>query len=212
MVAQRAFALDVSQVAADPVNNGLEADFQMLGELLRSMAAHTTLALENTHFGLTGIFQWIALITAVYLLILDRTNWRTNLLTALLVPYVALNLPDFLFNVLRSDIGRWIAFIAVVIRLFFAPVFPNIIHGDLELPAATILLIVTAPALVLAVKDSIIGVGISLVIGIYLFVQHLNNSGGWRQAFGEAKGGAHTVGIVFLFLYPLYFLFFHWLL
>jgi hypothetical protein len=60
---------------------------------------------------------------------LDRTNWRTNLLTALLVPYVALNLPEFLFNVLRSDIGRWIAFLAVVIRLFFAPVFPNIIHG-----------------------------------------------------------------------------------
>jgi hypothetical protein len=65
MVAQRAFALDVSQVAADPVNNGLEADFQMLGELLRSMAAHTTLAFENTHVGLTEIFQWIALITAV---------------------------------------------------------------------------------------------------------------------------------------------------
>jgi hypothetical protein len=64
-----------------------------------------------------------------YLLVLDRTNWRTNLLTALLVPYVALNLPEFLFGYLRSDIGRWIAFIAVVIRLFFAPYFPNLIHG-----------------------------------------------------------------------------------
>jgi hypothetical protein len=52
-----------------------------------------------------------------------------NLLTALLVPYVALNLPEFLFGYLRSDIGRWIAFIAVVIRLFFAPYFPNLIHG-----------------------------------------------------------------------------------
>ncbi len=52
------------------------------------------------------------------------------MLTALLVPYVALNLPEYLFDVLRSDIGRWIAFIAVVIRLFFAPYFPNLIHGN----------------------------------------------------------------------------------
>jgi hypothetical protein len=210
MVAERAFALDVSQ-AVQPVS-GLEADFQAMGELMRSMAVHTTLALESTHFGLTEIFRWIALITAVYLLVLDRTNWRTNLLTALLVPYVALNLPEFLFGYLRSDIGRWIAFIAVVIRLFFAPYFPNLIHGDLELPASTILLIVTAPNLVLTVKDSILGIVISLIIGVYLFVQHLNNSGGWRQAFGEPKGGAHSVGIIFLFVYPLYFLIFHWIL
>jgi hypothetical protein len=209
MVVERAFALDVSEVVSA---GGLEADFQALSELMRSIAHHTTLALDSTLLGPSEIFRWIALITAVYLLVLDRTNWRTNLLTALLVPYVALNLPEYLFNVLRSDIGRWIAFIAVVIRLFFAPYFPNLIHGDLELPAAAILLIVTAPSLVLTVKDSIIGIVISLVIGIYLFVQHLNNSGGWRQAFGEAKGGAHTVGIVFLFLYPLYFLVFNWLL
>jgi hypothetical protein len=119
---------------------------------------------------------------------------------------------EFLFGYLRSDIGRWIAFIAVVIRLFFAPYFPNLIHGDLELPASTILLIVTAPNLVITVKDSILGIVISLVIGIYLFIQHLNNSGGWRQAFGEPKGGAHSVGIIFLFVYPLYFLIFHWIL
>lgn len=29
----------------------------------------------------------------------------------------------------RGDIGRWIAFIAVVIRLFFASQFPQTIHG-----------------------------------------------------------------------------------
>jgi hypothetical protein len=63
MVAERAFALDVSQ-AVQPVS-GLEADFQAMGELMRSMAVHTTLALESTHFGLTEIFRWIALITAV---------------------------------------------------------------------------------------------------------------------------------------------------
>lgn len=29
----------------------------------------------------------------------------------------------------RGDIGRWIAFVAVVIRLFFASQFPDTIHG-----------------------------------------------------------------------------------
>jgi hypothetical protein len=63
MVAERAFALDVSQ-AVQPVS-GLEADFQAMGELMRSMAVHTTFALESTHIGLTEIFRWIALITAM---------------------------------------------------------------------------------------------------------------------------------------------------
>ncbi len=63
MVAERAFALDVSQ-AVQPVS-GLEADFQAMGELMRSMAVHTTFALESTHVGLTEIFRWIALITAM---------------------------------------------------------------------------------------------------------------------------------------------------
>lgn len=39
-----------------------------------------------------------------YLLILDRTNWRTNLLTALLVPYLALQLPNPVFGYLRYSI------------------------------------------------------------------------------------------------------------
>lgn len=36
-----------------------------------------------------------------YLLILDRTNWRTNMLTSLLVPYIFFSLPAALFHFLR---------------------------------------------------------------------------------------------------------------
>lgn len=36
-----------------------------------------------------------------YLFIMDRTNWRTNILTALLVPYIFLNLPGFLLGIIR---------------------------------------------------------------------------------------------------------------
>ena len=36
-----------------------------------------------------------------YLLVLDRTNWKTNILTALLVPYIFFSLPSLVFNLLR---------------------------------------------------------------------------------------------------------------
>lgn len=36
-----------------------------------------------------------------YLLILDRTNWKTNMLTALLVPYIFFTLPNVLFSLIR---------------------------------------------------------------------------------------------------------------
>lgn len=36
-----------------------------------------------------------------YLLILDRTNWRTNMLTSLLVPYIFFSLPTVLFSFFR---------------------------------------------------------------------------------------------------------------
>jgi hypothetical protein len=36
-----------------------------------------------------------------YLLILDKTNWKTNMLTGLLVPYIFFTLPGVLFNLIR---------------------------------------------------------------------------------------------------------------
>lgn len=36
-----------------------------------------------------------------YLLILDRTNWRTKMQTSLLIPYIFLSLPSVLFYFLR---------------------------------------------------------------------------------------------------------------
>ena len=36
-----------------------------------------------------------------YLLVLDRTNWKTNMLTGLLVPYIFFTLPGVLFSLVR---------------------------------------------------------------------------------------------------------------
>lgn len=93
-----------------------------------------------------------------YLLILDRTNWKTNILTGLLIPYIFFSLPSLLFNIFRwmawsnpntvhfyrdwshlhstivvnrilatcrGQVGKWIAFIAVILRLFFPRRFPG---------------------------------------------------------------------------------------
>ncbi|XLU65592.1 hypothetical protein S245_024801 [Arachis hypogaea] len=59
-----------------------------------------------------------------YLLFLERTNWKTNILTALLIPYF-FSLPSIIFSVFRGEIGKWIAIIAVVLRLFLPKHFPG---------------------------------------------------------------------------------------
>ncbi|KAG0579555.1 hypothetical protein KC19_4G106400 [Ceratodon purpureus] len=78
----------------------LDQDWQAVGAALSQLGAHSVAAL-GLGYTWTGILQWLAVIAAIYLLVLDRTNWRTNLLTALLVPYLALQLPESIFGILR---------------------------------------------------------------------------------------------------------------
>jgi len=199
MVAPRALALDVSQPGAAAM--ALDQDWQALGDALSNLGVHLV-AVLGLGVSVTGILKWLAVVAAIYLLVLDRTNWRTNLLTALLVPYLALQLPEPFFGYLRGEIGQWIAFIAVVIRLFFAQKFPQLINGDLELPAAFILLVVTAPRLIVHARGTVVSDIVSLFIGAYLLIQHNNNSGGFRRAFGEQRGILHSIGILLLFVAP----------
>ncbi|MBA0782183.1 hypothetical protein Gotri_003043, partial [Gossypium trilobum] len=134
-----------------------------------------------------------------YLLILDRTHWKTNILTTLLIPYIFLSLPGILFSAFRGDIGKWIAFVAVVLRLFFPRRFPD----WLELPAALVLLIVVAPSLFSStLRSSLVGVIICLAIACYLLQQHVRASGGFRNSFTKAHGISNTVGIILLLVYP----------
>lgn len=202
----RAFALDVSQPGSAAM--ALNQDWQAVGEALSNLAVHLAASLQ-LDASVGGLLRWLAVVAAVYLLILDRTNWRTNLLTALLIPYLALQLPEPVFGWLRSEIGAWIAFIAVVIRLFFAQKFPQLINGDLELPVAFILLIVTAPKTIVHVRHHTVSDIICLLIGAYLLFQHTSHAGGFRRAFGETRGVPHTIGILLLFVAPAWELFKH---
>ncbi|XP_018809209.1 cold-regulated 413 plasma membrane protein 1-like [Juglans regia] len=149
----------------------------------------------------TSLLEWVASFAAIYLLILDRTNWKTNVLTALLIPYIFLSLPSLLFSIFRGEIGRWIAFVAVVLRLFFPRHFPD----WLELPGALILLMVVAPSLIAdTLRDSWVGVLICLAIACYLLQEHIRASDGFRNSFTRANGLSNSIGIILLLVYPVW--------
>ncbi|XP_010557865.1 PREDICTED: cold-regulated 413 plasma membrane protein 2 [Tarenaya hassleriana] len=156
--------------------------------------------LGGLSFG-TSFLKWIASFSAIYLLILDRTNWRTNMLTALLVPYILFSLPGVIFHFLRGDVGKWIAFIAVVIRLFFPRHFPD----WLEMPGSLILLLVVAPNLfAYTIRGHWMGLVICLFIGCYLLQEHIRASGGFRNSFTQSRGVSNTLGIILLLVFPVW--------
>uniref|UniRef100_A0A8R7PDW6 Uncharacterized protein n=1 Tax=Triticum urartu TaxID=4572 RepID=A0A8R7PDW6_TRIUA len=104
----------------------LESDLRELTMAARKLANHAIVL--GGGIGFIGTFlQWLAFAAAVYLLVLDKTNWKTNMLTGLLVPYIFFTMPGLLFGFIRGEIGSWVAFVFVVLRLFFPRHFPGTI-------------------------------------------------------------------------------------
>ncbi|XP_021896732.1 cold-regulated 413 plasma membrane protein 1 [Carica papaya] len=201
-MAKSYLAMREQQEASDLI----AADLQALVVSAKKLANHA-IRLGGLGFG-TSFLEWLASFAAIYLLILDRTNWRTNILTSLLIPYIFFSLPSILFGLFRGDVGKWIAFIAVVLRLFFPRHFPD----WLELPAALILLIVVAPSIFASnFRSNLVGVAICLAIACYLLQEHIRASGGFRNSFTKAKGVSNTVGIILLFVYPAWAFIIHFL-
>jgi len=181
----------------------MQSDLSELGMAARKLVNHAIIGLSGgLGLGFLGnIFKWLAFAAAVYLLVLDRTNWKTKMLTGLLIPYIFFTLPDILFNLVRGEIGAWIAFVAVILQLFF----PQHFREWLEMPSALILLTVVAPSLIAdTFRNNFVGVGICLVVGCYLLQEHIRASGGFKAAFSKANGVSNTIGIVLLFIYPVW--------
>lgn len=175
-------------------------DFRSISEATHHLGSLLYTAAVGA-FGAT-ILQYLAVIAAIYLFVVNRTEWRTNILTSLLVPYVTLNLPEFIFKYFRGEIGLWIAFVAVVLKLFFPQHFPD----QADLPAWLVILLVTLPNLIVGWRFHLVGVIVSLVIGLYLTYEHIHNAGGFRQAITDK--GLVAIGIFLLFIAPLWTLFF----
>ncbi|CAN0911905.1 Cold-regulated 413 plasma membrane protein 2 [Linum grandiflorum] len=128
------------------------------------------------------------------------------MLTSLLVPYIFFSLPSSLFHFLSGDTGKWVAFIAVVLRLFYPRHFPD----WLEMPGSLILLLVVAPHLFAhTLKEDWLGVAICLLIGCYLLQEHIRASGGFRNSFTQSHGISNTLGIILLIVYPVWSLVIH---
>ncbi|TQD70197.1 hypothetical protein C1H46_044268 [Malus baccata] len=181
--------------AADLISN----DFKVLSAAAKKLAGHAV-RLGSLGFG-TSFLKWVASFAAIYLLTLDRTNWKSNILTGLLIPYIFFTLPSILFDIFRGEVGKWIAFVGVVLQLFFPKRFPE----WLELPAVLIPLIVIAPSLYAdTVRGEWIGVVICLLIAGYLLQEHIRAAGGFRDAFIKPGGISNTVGIIILFVYPVW--------
>ncbi|CAA6663050.1 unnamed protein product [Spirodela intermedia] len=179
----------------------IQSDLRELGAAAANLASHAIILTSSLGFG-TTFFKFLASVAAIYLLILDRTNWKTNMLTALLIPYIFLSLPSVLFKFLRGDVGKWIAFITVVLRLFFpaaSQVSSTLLHHPLgplsvywlELPGSLILLL-----------GQRVGAVICLVIGCYLLQEHIRASGGFRNSFTKKHGVSNSIGIILLLVYP----------
>ncbi|XP_010255027.1 PREDICTED: cold-regulated 413 plasma membrane protein 2 [Nelumbo nucifera] len=189
----------------DPMTTELiSSDMKELGIAAKKLA-NDAIKLGGLGFG-TSFLGWVASFAAIYLLILDRTNWRTKMLTSLLVPYIFFSLPSVLFNLLRGEVGKWIAFIAVVLRLFFPRHFPD----WLEMPGSVILLLVVSPSFFAhTLRSSWVGIAICLLIGCYLLQEHIRASGGFRNSFTQSHGISNTVGIILLLIYPVWALVLH---
>nr|ARM20320.1 COR413-PM2 [Santalum album] len=193
-------AMKTDPAAADLINSDIK-DLKVAAKRLISDATK----LGGLGFG-TSFLKWVASFAAIYLLILDRTNWRTNMLTALLVPYIFFSFPSVLFNFFRGEVGKWIAFIAVVLRLFFPRHFPD----WLEMPGSLILLLVVSPSFFAhTLRHNVVGVVICLAIACYLLQEHIRASGGFRNSFTRSNGVSNTVGIVLILVYPVWLLVLH---
>jgi len=185
--------------AKQMTNDMIASDFNDLTNAAKNLVNHA-IHLGGLGFGST-ILEWVATGAAIYLLVLDRTNWKTNILTGLLIPYIFFSLPSIIFNLFRGDVGRWVAFVCVVLRLFFPKHFPD----WAELPAALILLIVVAPSLFASTfrgSLAFVGLGICLAIACYLLQEHIRASGGFKKAFTKTNGLSNSIGILLLFVFP----------
>ncbi|XP_019092403.1 PREDICTED: cold-regulated 413 plasma membrane protein 1-like [Camelina sativa] len=123
-------------------------DFNELTIAAKNLASHT-FTLTGLRFG-TSVLEWVASIAAIYL-VLDQTNWKTNMLTSLLIRYIIFTAPSLIFGIFRGEIGKWIAFVAAIVQLFF----PKQAQEYLELPVALVLIALVAPNLIAGTfKDS----------------------------------------------------------
>ncbi|OVA05188.1 Cold acclimation WCOR413 [Macleaya cordata] len=103
-------------------------------------------------------------------------------------------------------VGRWLAFISVLLQLSFPGPHP----AQAFQSASMNLLVVVAPDFVAeTVRDGWAGSVICLVIGCIFLAGHILGSGGFRNAFTTTAGILTSIGLSLLIVYPILALILH---
>eukprot|EP00271_Cylindrocystis_brebissonii_P011507 TRINITY_DN29349_c0_g1_i1.p1 TRINITY_DN29349_c0_g1~~TRINITY_DN29349_c0_g1_i1.p1 ORF type:complete len:195 (+),score=32.81 TRINITY_DN29349_c0_g1_i1:197-781(+) len=155
--------------------------------------------LHDDHHDAVGleIVRWLALIGAVALIILDNTEYRTDVLISLIVPYIFINCPGSLLGAVRGEPGRWLALIAMIWRLY---VPESVLTRPLavELPMDILIICVLAPYWLVHVRITPIGVLASLIIVGFLMYQHGKVGENYREAFTDRKRLPYTASLILM--------------
>ncbi|KAL5752776.1 hypothetical protein ACOSP7_022973 [Xanthoceras sorbifolium] len=142
-------------------------------------------------------FQWGATISALFLLLLNRTGRRSHRQTNLLVLYLFTSFPTVLFKILRGQFGCWVAFLVVGANLFFPQTIPV---------SRFILFVITPEWLAEALRDDIVGGYFCLIIGVLLVVTEIREIGGFRNCECTLHCFGYCVVIAFLFFFTILYL------
>ncbi|CBI17582.3 cold-regulated 413 plasma membrane protein 1 isoform X1 [Vitis vinifera] len=142
-------------------------------------------------------FQWGGTISATFLLILNQVGRRSSIQSSLLVLFLLTSFPAVLFNIVRGQIGRWFAFLAVAANLFFPRKFPV---------AGFILLVATPDWLANGLRDSIVGGVFCLLLGVCLVITEIRGIGGCSRCECNLLCFGFSVCISFLFFFTILYL------
>ncbi|KAK8703007.1 hypothetical protein V6N13_021340 [Hibiscus sabdariffa] len=114
-------------------------------------------------------FQWGGTISALFLLLMNRTGRRSHMLTNLLVLFLFASFPTELFKLIRGQFGCWVGFLAVASNLFFPETF--------QVPRF-ILLVITPDWLAHRLRyDNVPGI-LCLIIAILITLTEIRGAGG----------------------------------
>ncbi|XP_020975752.1 cold-regulated 413 inner membrane protein 1, chloroplastic isoform X1 [Arachis ipaensis] len=119
--------------------------------------------------------RWISTVSSVVLILARGTPVHKSFL----VPLFALQAPAAVIAWIKGTYGVWLAFVALLVRLFFyIPEFSagSLFQGELELPFLALLLVILSPYEVMRFRDTKEGAIISLLIAVYLAYQHFSRT------------------------------------
>ncbi|KAL6522624.1 hypothetical protein OROMI_031582 [Orobanche minor] len=179
----------------------ISSDLKEVGHALKKLADHTVVRLGGIGFG-TSFLKWVAAFAAML-----STNLGPNKLENqhTYIPLDPIHFPKSSDMVIQPAEGRGRevdCFNRCRVTTFLPQTFSRY---WLELPGALILLLVVAPGFFAdTIRGNMVGTFICLAIGCYLLQEHIRASGGFRNSFTKSNGISNSVGILLLFLYPVW--------